>query len=114
PEHADVVVVGGGVIGLAVAWQAAEAGLAVTVLDPEPGLGATHAAAGMLAPVTEATFVEEDLARMGLASAAAWPEFAARLTEASGAAVTVEPSGTLVAAYDGDDLAVLRRLADLH
>src|SRR5690606_41764660 len=49
----DVVVVGGGIVGLAVAWCAARAGLTVTVLDPAPGDGATHAAAGMLAPVTE-------------------------------------------------------------
>ena len=45
---ADVVVIGGGVIGLAVAWEAARGGMAVTVADPLPGRGATWAAAGML------------------------------------------------------------------
>jgi glycine oxidase len=49
----DVVVVGGGVIGLAIAWRAAGAGMTVTVVDQAPGRGASWAAAGMLAPVTE-------------------------------------------------------------
>jgi glycine oxidase len=50
---ADVFVVGGGVIGLGIAWQARLRGLSVTLVDPEPGHGASWAAAGMLAPVTE-------------------------------------------------------------
>src|SRR5690606_6633309 len=50
----DVVVVGGGAIGLASAWRLAQRGLAVTIVDPAPGGGASAVAAGMLAPVTEA------------------------------------------------------------
>ena len=38
--------VGGGVIGLAIAWRAAQAGLSVTVVDQTPGRGASWAAAG--------------------------------------------------------------------
>ena len=48
---ADVLVIGGGVIGLAIAWRAAQRGLAVIVADPSPGQGATYAAAGMLTPL---------------------------------------------------------------
>ena len=48
----DAVVVGGGVIGLGIAWRAALAGMTVTVVDEAPGRGASWAAAGMLAPVT--------------------------------------------------------------
>ena len=52
----DVLVVGGGPIGLASAWRAAQRGLRVVVLDDgEPG--AWHVAAGMLAPVGEASFI---------------------------------------------------------
>ena len=40
----DVLIIGGGVIGLAIAWRAAQRGLRVTVADPEPGHGASHAA----------------------------------------------------------------------
>ena len=47
----DAAVIGGGVIGLSVAWRAARAGLSVAVVDPDPGSGASHFAAGMIAPV---------------------------------------------------------------
>ncbi|MGN6238135.1 MAG: glycine oxidase ThiO [Cellulosimicrobium cellulans] len=110
----DVVVVGGGIVGLAVAWRATRAGLTVTVLDPSPGDGATHAAAGMLAPVTEADFGEDDALRLHLAAAGAWPGFAADLRAASGADVGLRTAGTLTLAYDADDLALLRRVLALH
>ena len=58
----DVVVVGGGVIGLACAWRLAQRGAEVAVLERgEPGQGATRVAAGMLAPVGELTFGEPEL-----------------------------------------------------
>lgn len=68
----DVVIVGGGVEGLAAAWRTVRRGLSVAVADPSPGGGATHASAGMLAPVSEVTYTEEPLLRLGLASLAAW------------------------------------------
>jgi len=46
----DVVIVGAGAIGTAVAWRCAQRGLAVTVVDPDPDRGAWRTAAGMLAP----------------------------------------------------------------
>ncbi len=56
------MVVGAGVIGLAIGWRAAQRGLRPLVLDAgEPAGGATGVAAGMLAPVTEADFGEEAL-----------------------------------------------------
>src|SRR5438093_7266131 len=73
----DAVVVGGGAIGLASAWRIAERGLRVRVLErDDPGAGASGVAAGMLAPVGEATWGEEALLGMALASARAWPVFA--------------------------------------
>lgn len=110
----DVVVVGGGIVGLAVAWRAVRAGLTVTVLDPSPGDGATHAAAGMLAPVTEADFGEDDALALHLAAARAWPRFAADLEHVTGADVGLRTAGTLTVAYDADDLALLRRVLALH
>ena len=46
-------VVGGGVIGLSIAWRAARAGGQVTVHDPAIGSGASWVAGGMLAPLSE-------------------------------------------------------------
>jgi len=87
-ESFDVAVAGGGVIGLACAWRAAQRGLRVCVLErDEPGGGSTFAAAGMLAPVAEAGFGEQGLLALNLAAAEGWPSFAAELEEASGLGV---------------------------
>ena len=70
----DVVVVGGGIIGLAVAWRARERGMSVTVLERDAlGRGTSHVAAGMLAPVAEVEFGEAGrrVLELGLRSAAA-------------------------------------------
>lgn len=104
---ADVLVVGGGVIGLAVAWRAAQAGHAVTVVDEAPGRGASWVAAGMLAPVTEAHYGEEALLGLNLAAQRRWPAFAAELAEAAGTDPGYRETGTLTVARDADDNAAL-------
>jgi glycine oxidase len=106
----DVVVVGGGVIGLATAWRSLGRGLRVTVADPEPGSKASHVAAGMLTPVSELTYGEEALLRLGLASRDRYPSFVAELEEVSGLGTGFRGDGTLQVALDGDDLAVLEEL----
>jgi glycine oxidase len=107
---ADVVVVGGGLIGLGIAWRAAGLGLRVDVVDPEPGRAASYAAAGMLAPVTEAHYNEEPLLRLNLASSERYPAFVADVEEASGLTAGYRQTGTLAVALDGDDLAALTEL----
>ncbi|QMU75889.1 glycine oxidase ThiO [Streptacidiphilus sp. PB12-B1b] len=107
---ADVLVVGGGIIGLAVAWRSAQRGLGVTVLDPDPGRGANQVAAGMLAPVTELQYGEEPLLRLGIASNERYAAFAAELSEAAGAGVGYRACGTLAVALDADDRSELREL----
>jgi len=108
-----VAVIGGGVIGLSIAWTLAQDGCAVAVYDDHPGLGASHAAAGMLAPVSEASFEEPELLALGLASLQAWPEFATRLTHASGLDVGLTAEGSLLVGFDMDDTVGLARIADL-
>lgn len=93
--------VGGGLIGLAVAWRCARGGCAVAVYDPEPGGGAGTVAAGMLAPATEAHFGEEPLQVLLAESARRWPAFAAELAAdaAPGAAsAATRPAATRPAA----------------
>ncbi|HKB30444.1 MAG TPA: glycine oxidase ThiO, partial [Streptosporangiaceae bacterium] len=110
----DTIVIGAGVIGLAIAWRAAQRGLTVAIADPQPGAGATHAAAGMLGPVSEAAYAEQDLLALGLSARARYPSFAAELTELTGLPTGFTQTGTLQVAYDADDLAVLHRLHDLQ
>jgi glycine oxidase len=109
-EAPDVVVVGAGVPGLAVAWRARARGLQVLVVERDlPGEGASGVAAGMLAPVTEADAQERDLLLLGLQSARRWPAFAAELQDVTGIDVGYRPTGTLVVARDRDEAEALDR-----
>jgi glycine oxidase len=114
-EASDVLVVGAGVIGLASAWRAAQRGLSVRVIDREtPGSGASRVAAGMLAPVGEASWGEEALLELNLASARAYPSFVAELERASGREVAYRRCGGLHVALDRDEAEELRRRHELQ
>jgi glycine oxidase len=104
-EHHDVAVVGGGVIGLAVAWRAAQRGLRTLVLDAAED-GAWRYAAGMLAPVSEAEFGEDALLGIGLRALDRFPAFCTEL------GVDLRREGTLVVARDRDEAEELERLYD--
>ncbi|MFD7818786.1 glycine oxidase ThiO [Streptomyces sp. NPDC059785] len=114
PDTADVLVVGGGIIGLVTAWRAAQHGFATAVVDPEPGGGAAQVAAGMLAAVTELHHGEQTLLGLNLASAERYPDFAAELTGATGLDLGYRRSGTLAVALDADDRAHMRELHALQ
>ena len=103
----DVVVVGAGAIGTAVAWRCAQRGLSVTLVDPDPGRGAWHTAAGMLAPITELHYTETPLLRLGLDSLTRFPSFAAEVAAESRLPVGFRSCGTVLAAWDGADFAAL-------
>ncbi|UQS27511.1 glycine oxidase ThiO [Amycolatopsis thermalba] len=101
-SNQHVAVVGGGVIGLSVAWRAAAAGHRVTVVDPTPGRGASWVAGGMLAPVTEAWPGEEESLALGEESLKRWPAFAQALAH-DGGDPGLSTAGTLVVALDRAD-----------
>ncbi|MCC5478234.1 glycine oxidase ThiO [Streptomyces barringtoniae] len=113
-DTSDVLVIGGGIIGLVTAWRAAQRGLATAVVDPEPGGGAARVAAGMLAAVTELHYGEEQLLALNLESARRYPDFAAELTELTGHDLGYRRCGTLQVALDADDRAHLRELHALQ
>jgi glycine oxidase len=108
----DLIVIGGGAIGLTVAWRAAQRGLRVTVLERAAlGAGASQVAAGMLAPAAEAEFgaAGRRLLELGLESARRWPSFASALGKASGLAPRLRHDGTLMVARDRDEADALDR-----
>jgi glycine oxidase len=111
---ADVVVAGGGVIGAAIAWRAAAAGLDVVAVDPQCGEAASLVAAGMLAPVSESLFGEDALLRLNLLALQRFPAFAAELEEVTGHQAGLRREGTLAVAYDPGDHAALARLTDFR
>ncbi|MFI0978706.1 glycine oxidase ThiO [Streptomyces sp. NPDC021093] len=110
----DVLVIGGGIIGLVTAWRAAQRGLRTVLADPAPGGGAARVAAGMLAAVTELHYGEQTLLGLNLASARRYPDFVTELEEASGQDTGYRACGTLAVALDADDRAHLRELHTLQ
>jgi glycine oxidase len=111
---ADVIVVGGGVIGTAIAWRAARAARSVTLIDPGTDDKASLVAAGMLGPVSESVFGEQDLLALNLHAIDRFPGFNAELEAASGQQTGLRTEGTLAVAYDSGDLAALDRLTEFR
>jgi glycine oxidase len=106
---ADVVVIGGGVVGLSIAWRACASGLRAVVLEAGPVAGgASRHAAGMIAPVAEVAPAEEPLLELGSRSAALYPAFVAALEE-DAAEVGYLRCGALMVARDGDEAEALDR-----
>ena len=102
-------------IGLAIAWRAAQRGLQTMVLERgELGGGTSRVAAGMLAPIAEADPSEQPLLRLGIASARTYPRFISELVESSGRDPGYLECGTLLAARDADEAEALARQLELR
>lgn len=111
----DAVIVGGGTIGLACAWRAAQRGAKVALVErSRPPAGATRVAAGMLAPVGELAFGEPELLKLTLEAAELYPDFVAELERASGVATGYARAGALHVALDRDEAGGLRRIHELQ
>ncbi len=104
----DVVIVGGGIIGLSCADALARQGVIVTVVDAKKPGQASWAAAGMLAPLAESGSPGPFL-DLGVQSLRRWPEFAAHLQESSGIAVPIVGPGILRVARTEDEEQALCR-----
>lgn len=120
-HYYDVAVIGGGVVGYGIAFAARQSGRTVALIDDAPGSGASWAAAGMLAPVSELHYQEEGLLELMLEASRLWPRFARQLerpaahpgpgTDAGGSGTGYLPTPTLAV---GADAADRRALADLR
>jgi glycine oxidase len=110
--HPDLLVIGGGIVGLSIAWRAAQRGMDVVLLERDRlGAGASRVAAGMVAPVAEVEFgpAGRRALELALRSSAMWPAFAAELTRHSGMPVQLHRTGTLLLARDEDEACELER-----
>jgi len=108
-----VVIVGAGLIGLAVAFELAERGIGVSVFERgQPGRGASWAGAGMLAPYTEDLHAGDSrLVSLGAESLNLYPQFVSRICEASGLEVELRLDGILHAAFDKPRMRTLETYA---
>jgi len=103
----DLVVIGAGVIGLALAREGATQGGEVLLLDPrEPGRGATWAAAGMISPLGEAKEAGAFLS-LALASAELYPSWVADIEGETGIQVEYRRSGKVLLATSAEEVAEL-------
>jgi glycine oxidase len=100
---ATVVIVGAGLIGLAIAYELAGRGATVHVIDAnEPGRAASWAGAGMLAPYTE-THVSAAFETFCISSLERYPGFAREVQGRGGVDVRLQLDGVVEAAYDEAD-----------
>lgn len=109
-NNSDVLIIGGGVIGLALARALHQKGIArITILEREAiGKEASHAAAGMLAPNAE-TEKADDFFRLCQESNKLYTEFAAQLQDETDIDVELDKQGTLYLALTEDDSAEIGR-----
>lgn len=107
------LIIGGGVIGLAVGWKLLARGEPVTLLERgEAGREASWAAAGMLAPHGEVHFQEDTNMRLGQESLQLYPQFVRELEGFTGQRVGYRTEGALTISLHADDTAELRHLFD--
>lgn len=105
-----MTIIGGGAIGLAVGWRTLKRGLSVTILE-RGGAGeqTSRVAAGMIAPIAEATPSEPALLALARESARVYPDFVAELMQDSGHDPLYRGDGTLLVARDSDEAEALER-----
>ncbi len=109
--NSDVLIIGGGVIGLSIARELHKKGVGgITIVDRGPvGREASWAAAGMLAPNIE-TDSTPDFHRFGTESLELYPSFAAQLMDETGIDIELDQSGTLCLAFDENEAAQLSEI----
>lgn len=107
----NVIIIGGGVIGLGIGWQLAKGGVSVTIHEQaEAGRAASWAAAGMLAPLAEAHSEEPELLKLGSQSLARYPQWVRELESDAEMSTGYRVEGTLIVGLEPDDTHQLQHL----
>jgi glycine oxidase len=110
----DVAIAGAGLIGSAIAFELAQAGLKVAVFDrSEPGREASWASAGILSPAPESPAMIS-MVPIAKASMNPYPSLVANVEEISGEKVGFRPKGTIDVFFNKDAIPDLSTLIALH
>ncbi len=99
-----ILIIGGGIIGLSIAWRLIGIGKKVIIIDKKNlGKEASWAAAGMLSGRLDLKPCEKKLLPIFEKSHLAWPKFAEELENKSGKSIGYKKEGTLRVACDLDE-----------
>lgn len=109
-----IAVIGAGIIGLATAAELVRRGHDVQVIDPDPAGGASYAAAGMLAAVTEVAWGQDALHLLMSESADRYPAFVSQLERETGRDLGFRATSTLSVGVDAADRETLAQLRELQ
>lgn len=96
----EIVIIGGGLMGLAIAWELRQAGATVQVLSRDFKAAAGHAAAGMLAPEAEQLPRDSALFQLAIQSRELYPTWIQALESCTGSSTDYWPCGILAPVYD--------------
>lgn len=110
----NIAIIGGGIAGLSVAFRLSQLGHKISICDPAVAMGASFAAAGMLAPASEINFSEIPLLKLMQRSGEMWPTFAAEIENASGQTIGYRTEGTLLVGFDQNDASELKRICEFQ
>src|SRR5258706_13841046 len=101
----DIIVVGAGIVGCAIAHELASRGASVEIIDERPvGMGATQASAGVLAPYIEAR-EGSPLLDLTVRSLGLYDAFVERVAAGSGIPIPYRSTGTIDIASTDAELA---------
>lgn len=110
-KNKEIIIIGGGVIGLGIGWQLTKSGVSVTIYDSgEAGRAASWAAAGMLAPLAEAHTEEPELLKLGCESLVLYPQWVSELESEAEMSVGFRDEGTHIVGLESDDTHQLKHL----
>ena len=107
-DSVDVAIIGGGVMGCAIAWQLAKRGVSCALVERrEFGNGASGATAGVVGPLWHLDPDDQALFRLGMHSLELFPQWAAELAEA-GVNPEFQRNGVLRLAFSDDEVEELK------
>src|SRR5437762_13842516 len=111
PRSSDIIVIGAGVVGCAIAYELARRGASVEIIDDRAvGMGATQASAGVLAPYIEAR-EGNPLLPLAVRSLELFDEFVTRVSSTSGVDVPYQRTGSIDVAVDESEMQSLQTTA---